>query len=443
MSMDIPSKFNFFKGHPSFDLLPREEILEATTQLLASKERPYDSDTSNRHPLTYGSNEGAHWVRSTICKFNNEEIFKFGENYGARSAPECLNLTSGASYGVLNILLQCTLPHNNYTRQAFIISPTYFLINDCFIDAGFHGKLTAINEMGTDSIDFDTLESNLAELDSIKADVGTQCITKNENSKGKKIYRYVLYCVPTYSNPSGHTYSLTTKLRLLELARKYDILIITDDVYDILNYVDPLDALPTPPRRFVHLDRETVMDPYGNTISNCSFSKLIAPGLRFGYQETVSSMLSQQLSNGGANSSGGTPSQLNSMIVGTMIEKGLLTKSIQEFRSVYKNRADTLYSSIKKFLPENTIVEKQKGGYFSWITLPMGYDAKEVGKRLKIASVLVANGSEFEVIGDPKYWGSRSMRLSVSFLDTTTIENGIELFGSVCKDYAAEFDLPF
>ena len=447
MSMDAPAAINFFKGHPSYRLLPNREIVAATTALLTPTSRDYDEDTTNRHPLTYGSDEGAYWVRQAICDFLNERVFKLPTDSKARSTPECLNLDAGASYGMLSVLLQSTLAHTGYTRQAFIVSPTYFLINSCFIDAGFAGKLTAIDEVGKDSIDFETLERKIQECEAGENNDDTHPIDNPIAKSKKKVYRYVLYTVPTYSNPTGHTYSQETRMRLIQLARKYDMLIVADDVYDILNYDQDLSAsdemLPTPPKRLVQLDRETRDetrdDPYGNTVSNATFSKLIAPGLRFGYHETVNSKLAYQLSEGGANVSGGTPSQLNSMIVGTLLKDGTACHILRNLIKTYKERGEVLYNAVKEYLPAGTDCDSMHGGYFIWITLPEGYDMREVERRLNEQyGVILANGSNFEVIGDAKGWGQRSARLSISFLEKDVIEEGIRLLGKICSEYQPE-----
>lgn len=444
MSMDAPARINFFKGHPSNRLLPNKEIINATTELLNSDTRSYDSHTEDRHPLTYGSDEGALWVRNEICKFNNTEIFNLSSDDDTVSKPEYLNLTSGASYGILNILLQTTLPHTNYTKQAFIISPTYFLINDCFIDAGFGDKkLTAIDEVPeTNSIDFDTLQEKLDYFELTNDTLDTDCIVNKERVLGKKIYKYVMYCVPTFANPSGMTFSMETKLKLIDLARKYDMLIICDDVYDILHY----DSETVIPKRLVHVDRETNMDlkSYGNTISNATFSKIIAPGLRFGYQESINENLVRQFSKGGANISGGTPSQLNSMIIGTLLQNGGALQIINNLKSVYSERALTLSNAIKKYLPRETIFDTMKGGYFTWVTLPPGYNAKEIELLLKQThQVIMANGSNFEVVGDTRDWGTRSVRLSISFLEENDLDEGIRLWGEICHEYAKTHRLDF
>lgn len=442
-AMDQPAKINFFKGHPSYRLLPNKEIVEATKELLTPDTREYDDDTNNRHPLTYGADEGAVWVRETVCSFNNRV---FGvEGQSAASRTEYLNLNSGASYGILSTLLHSTLAHTGYTRQAFIITPTYFLINDCFIDAGFGSKLTAIDEQGEDSIDLDQLVAKLEYFESNSDPVGDTVAIQNPNrSVNKKVYRYVIYCVPTFSNPSGKTYSLETRQRLIEIARKYDMLIIADDVYDLLDYRTDVNELPRPVKRFVHLDRETNTDPesYGNTVSNATFSKIIAPGLRVGYHETINNKLALQLSKGGANISGGTPSQLNSMIVGTILNNGMMDKILCRLRSTYKDRSEMMKRCLAQYLPSGTVVSAPDGGYFVWVTLPQGYNALEIGELLKQKyGVVLANGSGSEVVGDTRDWGTRCARLSISFLEKEDIQLGCKQWGQVCSEYAQSHGL--
>ncbi|SCU78243.1 LADA_0A04632g1_1 [Lachancea dasiensis] len=439
---------SFLRGWITHSLLPRDEILKASTELLAPSLREYDDDVDNHHPLVYGVDSGSLWVRESICNLSNQ-AFRLENDERAKSKPEYINLTSGASYGMLNLLLQTTLPHTGYTRQAFVVSPTYFLINNAFIDAGFRGKITAIREKG-DGLDLETLQERLDYF--VKADEGHNhsedpYLVNPAIGEPKKLYRFVIYLIPTHSNPSGKTYSLNFRLKLIALARKYDMLIITDDVYDLLNYEQPMGQLPCPIPRFTTLDRASCQgtaQDFGNTIVNTTFSKLIAPGLRFGYQESVNDKLVTQLSKGGANASGGTPSQLNSMIVGTMLRNGDCAKLVKQIRETLRERCQTLYDSIKKFMPLDTQYDLQTGGYFSWCTLPDGYDSKEICERLACESnVLIPDGSRFEVVDNCMEWEKRSVRLSVSYLSSTEIETGVYLWGQMCKRYAEEHQLKF
>ncbi|SCU83694.1 LADA_0C12992g1_1 [Lachancea dasiensis] len=429
------SCIDLLRGYASHDLLPREEIISATSQLLAPVDRDFDDNEEDKHPLVYGTDQGSLWVRKCICNFQNE-TFNLDHRSRMVTKPEFLNLTTGASYGFMNILLQTTLPHTNYTRQAFIVTPTYFLINDAFLDAGFTGKLTAIEELD-DGLDIAFLENRLQFFDSTASDYDDSDSLHLINAKNgrKKIYRYVLYLVPTFSNPGGVVYSKDCRMKLLALARTYDMLIISDDVYDLLSF-DGSDTTP-PELRFPHLDRETLPNgnTYGNTVSNCTFSKIVAPGLRTGYQETANENLAGQLSRGGANISGGTPSQLNSMIVGTMISNGSIKQIIQRMVCTLRTRSQILKKSVSLYLPRGSICREIRGGYFTWCTLPEPYDASEICKEAKDRGLLLGDGSLFEVFGDEKGWGKSSVRLCISFANAEEIEKAIKIWGTSCQWY--------
>ncbi|KHC84848.1 hypothetical protein I503_04586, partial [Candida albicans SC5314] len=96
---------NFFKGHPTRELLPVNEIADSYKRvLLDSDYLSYDTDPNNQHPLQYGTDPGNLDVREVIAQWVNK---KFGAQV---SDPNCINLTAGASYGVGNILTSVTSP---------------------------------------------------------------------------------------------------------------------------------------------------------------------------------------------------------------------------------------------------------------------------------------------------------------------------------------------
>lgn len=85
--------------------------------------------------------------------------------------------------------------------------------------------------------------------------------------------------------------SIRRREQLVRLARKYDALIVTDDVYDFLQWTsEPSTHYPTKAiaPRLVDIDRVLdggPKDDYGNVVSNGSFSKLIGAGCRVGWAE--------------------------------------------------------------------------------------------------------------------------------------------------------------
>ena len=79
-----------------------------------------------------------------------------------------------------------------------------------------------------------------------------------------------LYTIPTFQNPSGRTMTLERRKAVLEIAKKYDLLIVEDNPYGDLRY-EGEDVAP-----IKSLDEE------GRVIYVGSYSKVLAPGIRMG-----------------------------------------------------------------------------------------------------------------------------------------------------------------
>lgn len=91
--------------------------------------------------------------------------------------------------------------------------------------------------------------------------------------------------------------TLRRRQQLVRLARRYDACIITDDVYDQLQWPATLAPAHTAKEhsilpRIVDIDRTLDggaerhgADGFGNTVSNGSFSKILGPGCRSGWAE--------------------------------------------------------------------------------------------------------------------------------------------------------------
>lgn len=414
---------NFFKGHPSADLLPREELAAEYSRILLETDfLSYESDPINRGPLQYGTDAGNYDVRRTISDWNNRE-FKT-----ELSQPQHINLTAGASYGAANALT--SVVSEEHTKLAFIVTPTYFLINSTFVDAGLGGKIVSIAETLDLEYDIDVakLEHQLAQYEPVPADKEINIFHDEAGRADRKFFRFVLYMVPTFSNPGGLTYSVRTRMKILELARKYDMLIISDDVYELLDYTSAKERIP----RMVYLDIESrpAAKTFGNTLSNGTFSKILAPGVRFGWQETATNKLSEQLAVTGANKSGGTPGQLSSFVVKNLIDNGSLDRIITKFISIYSERAQRLRQVIPVHLPPHTTVGGGDGGYFFWISIPGDIDLEKVLDSLRAKGVIIPAGKNFEVCSnEPPIW-KNSVRLSISSLSPEQIEEGIRLFGT-------------
>lgn len=91
--------------------------------------------------------------------------------------------------------------------------------------------------------------------------------------------------------------SLRRRQQLVETARRHDALIITDDVYDKLQWPAKEGSSPSSMKhailpRIVDVDRFHALgsdreegDGFGNAVSNGTFSKIAGPGCRTGWAE--------------------------------------------------------------------------------------------------------------------------------------------------------------
>jgi DNA-binding transcriptional MocR family regulator len=278
----MTTPINLQLGWPSPRLFPAQQLATATTSCLNDPEIA-------KMALIYGPDLGYTPFRDEIAKW-------LSSFYLPSSGPiptERIAITGGASQNLASILQVFSDP--SVTKRIWMVEPTYFLACTIFQDAGFAGKLRGVPE-NENGVDISFFEETLENFENETQYNGVHAELKPAVQYGK-IFRHILYITPTFSNPSAKTYSLKIREQLLALARKYDILIISDDVYDFLRWSaeEPKSSLvklaPIPPR-IVDLDRATCgADGWGNNISNGSFSKIVAPGVRVGWAEASSKMI--------------------------------------------------------------------------------------------------------------------------------------------------------
>ncbi|KAK2036820.1 PLP-dependent transferase [Colletotrichum somersetense] len=232
-------------------------------------------------------------------------------------------------------------------HRLFMVEPTYFLACPSFQDAGFAGRLRGVPE-DDEGIDIGFLRRSLVEAE--KNVLGNQADVLP--CSRAKIYRHIFYVVPTFSNPSGKVMSRQRRTQLVQLAREFDACIIADDVYDWLRWSGNEMAtdveLAAPPPRLVDIDRTLPgASPWGNAISNGSFSKIVAPGVRVGWVEG-SPLVSADLCKVGAVVSGGSQAHLSSMLMGHLLKSGAIETHIQDtLIPAYRRRYHAIIKSIQ------------------------------------------------------------------------------------------------
>ncbi|KZF24125.1 PLP-dependent transferase [Xylona heveae TC161] len=431
---------NLLRGWPNPKLLPAPQLKTASQSVLSNPDVFVPG-------LQYGPDPGYEPLREQIASWLHKYYLPLEQ-----ISPERICITGGASQNLACILQVFTDPV--YTRNIWMVAPTYFLACRIFEDSGFHGRLRAVPE-DKGGIDLDFLRRGLRESEKRAELEGNNVPKLKPNRPWARVYRHIIYAVPTFSNPSSITMSLQHREELVRLAREFDALIITDDVYDHLQWAVSVSAHSSGNRdadhailpRIVDVDRRleggaerSGSHGFGNAVSNGSFSKIVAPGSRTGWAEGTPKF-AFGLSQTGSSRSGGAPSQLASTFIADMLASGELQKHIRNvLRPAYAARYRRMLLAIERYLlplgvtmaqPDRDVV----GGYFIWFDLPNGLDADLVARRaMEMENVIIAEGSLFEVSNDAK--GARfpsAVRVCFSWEEEDCLAEGIERLANVVR----------
>ncbi|KAL2121613.1 hypothetical protein VTJ04DRAFT_5640 [Mycothermus thermophilus] len=462
---------NLLRGWPAPSLLPAAQLREAANQVLADPEVAVPM-------LQYAIDPGFQPLRDELARWLGEVYPSYpkdgqkgdsGQVKGGLFTADEIAITGGASQGLACLLQSFTDP--TYTRAVWMAAPCYFMASGIFEDAGFRGRLRAVPE--------DEGGICVGELERRLREEGRREETPplKHPYPDRKLYRHVIYLVATSANPSGKTLSLPRREALVRLAREYDALIISDDVYDFLQWpVTPhshshsSSSLP-PLSEFKPLPLLTQIDAslppsphnppgknFGHAVSNASFSKLVGPGTRTGWIHATPDF-AWGFSQTGSNRSGGAASQFAAAVIWRVLKDGLVAEHVEKVvRPALRRRHAVMLQVVREVLgPLGVGVWNGNGrggcgeiggdgkgevygGYFVWLTLPGGVDASAAAERARREEALVvAPGRLFEVAGDEERARfPRNVRLSFSWVDEEDIVEGVRRFGAVIKKMLEE-----
>jgi 2-aminoadipate transaminase len=229
----------------------------------------------------------------------------------------------------------------------------------------------------------------------------------------------LLYLLPTFQNPSGRTISLERRRRVLELADAHDLLIVEDDPYRLVRFDG--DDIPS-----LH-----ELDAGDRVLHSSSFSKIVAPGLRVGYL-VVSADVASSIEAVAANTYL-APTFPTQAIVFEYLDRGLLEPNVARIRELLCSRRDALLAALEEELPDGAWNEPE-GGYFLWLELPGGIDARDALVAAEDAGVTFVAGGDFFLRGEG---GESAARIAFSFSSIEEIDEGVRLLAEACAATAA------
>jgi hypothetical protein len=230
-----------------------------------------------------------------------------------------------------------------------------------------------------------------------------------ERSTGVKL----LYTVPDFQNPTGVSMSLDRRKRLIELAHRFDFVILEDSPYRELRYQgDPIPSLKS-------------LDADGRVIHLGSFSKVLAPGLRIGWA-VASDEFMQRLSllKLAADTQCST---LNMFAVSLYLDKYDIDQHIVSLRSAYRRKRDLVLDTIAGTFPQCVSFTKPSGGLFTWLTFPESFDAERFLRERAVPEAKVAyvpGASFYPVRQEPNH-----ARVSYATQSDQAIVSGMSALG--------------
>ncbi|HET6563066.1 MAG TPA: PLP-dependent aminotransferase family protein [Marmoricola sp.] len=224
-----------------------------------------------------------------------------------------------------------------------------------------------------------------------------------------------VYTIPNFHNPAGVSLSTERRAAVLEICREADVLILEDNPYGLLGFDGE-------PRRALRAD-----EPDG-VIYLGSFSKTFAPGFRVGWvlaphavrEKLVLAQESATL----------CPPAFSQMAISAYLRNHDWQGQVKQFREMYRERRDAMIEALDDLMPAAARWNVPDGGFYVWVTLPDGLDAKAMLPRAVTARVAYVPGTAFFADG----FGAQSMRLSYCYPTPERIREGVRRLVGVIEE---------
>lgn len=200
----------------------------------------------------------------------------------------------------------------------------------------------------------------------------------------------LLYFTPDLQNPTGSRLSAARREAVVELARRYDLWLVVDDIQGpMLDRVVSIAELA--PER---------------TITIAGVSKVLLPGLRTAFVSAPSSVRSRLAEVLWASTWAGSP--LGALLAARWIEDG----TAERMALLRRKEMDRRHALAHRCLP-GLALDSQPGAYHAWLRLPAGASASTVSQRLLEAGVQVITADRF-LVNPSAGPAPEALRLSLS-----------------------------
>ena len=367
-----PEVVSLAGGMPYIQALPLDQMADTVAQMIRER---------GAQALQYGSGQGDPQLR--------EQILEIMAEVGINAHPDDVVVTTGSQMA-LDLVVRVFCDPGDVV---LVESPSYVGALGVFRAYECEVIHVAMDEHGLNPV---ALEETII---AVKA-------------AGKKIK--IVYTIPSYHNPAGITQPPERRQQILEVCRKYDLLILEDDPYGLLGF----DGV---------VPRAIRADESDRVIYLGSFSKTIASGLRVGWALAPHGVREKLVL--AAESAVLCPSNFAQFTVSSYLATQPWRDQIAVFRDVYRERRDALLDSMKILMPAGTSWTVPTGGFYSWVTLPEGLDSRAMLPRAVTSLVAYVPGTGFYVNGQ----GRSELRLSYCYPTPERIKEGVRRLATVVE----------
>ena len=370
----------FRLGSPHTGLLRLDPLAEAAREVVRRNQL---------HALTYGDVRGDPELRREILE-------QFADYYPGCEPGQVL-LTYGVTEAITLVARTLLRPGDAVVVEA----PTYYWALPEFASQGARVIEVPLDESG---MRVDLLEGAV----------------RRAQKGGLRVK--LIYCMPTFHNPAGATLSLERRRQLLEVARRFQTVILEDDAYFRLRYSGP------------ELPSLFALDEHGVVIHASTFSKVIAPGVRLGWLVTRSPGLLDSLLELKPN---GTNPFMSAVVL-NYLRAGMFTRHLDIARQFYGPSLEACFETLEQIAPLGIRASKPCGGFYVWLRLPPHWSAGDFTKHCAERGLEVLCGDAFFASAPT----APCVRLAFSSFDRAELRRSTQTLCDIAKDYAPRAAAP-
>ena len=374
-----PGIISFAGGFPDSAMFDVQGIREASERAL--RDEPGAA-------LQYGATEGHNPLR--------EQLAAFMQSKGVAGLRADELIVTTGSQQALDLVGKTLLDPQD---TVLVESPTFLATIQCF---RLYGPTVLGVPIDEDGVDVDALE---------------QMIQQHRPK--------LVYLVPTFGNPSGAMTSLQRRMRVLELAVKYQTVVVEDDPYGDLYFAD------APPPSLLALSAQ--VPGSRDWLVYCgSLSKVLSPGLRIGWMVAPAALLARATMC--KQFSDAHTSTFAQATAAQYLQAGRMPATLKNVRQVYAGRSRAMCEALRVHLGEGLSFHEPMGGLFVWaqLTGKTGHtkDGNSLAKRAIEKGVAFVPGAPF--FADKP--DNSTIRLSFATADESKIAEGIERLGAALRE---------